>query len=226
VPDRESSLAGLAGSYFRLLGNTLPTLLGLTSLFVIPTFLMMSLPLGWLVAPCISHAIFLMAASRVITRQINPDLVRRPLPLRRWIAGIAFLSVGGFLVSYTYTSIIPYPSNHSVIVVLAALVAWTPLLPILALEPDAPLTALRTIGRQLSRFIMQAALLSLPLLAFAQWLGRPAQTCTGECWGLFEGGALMFPLLGAHMFVAAVTAALVPTIIYVSRYQRASLPES
>lgn len=182
--------------------------------------------MGWLLATCIGHAVFLMVASRVIARQVNSDSVRRPLSLWQWVVRTAFLSACAFLSSYAYTSIIAYPLNYSVIIALAALVAWTPLLPILALETQTPWIAMRTIGRQLHHFTMRAFPLSLPLLAFTHWLGRPAQACSGECWGLFEGGAVMLPLLGAHMFVAAVTAALVPTIIYVSHHQRTSLLES
>ncbi|HEV7692871.1 MAG TPA: hypothetical protein VGO52_18700 [Hyphomonadaceae bacterium] len=53
----------------------------------------------------------------------------------------------------------------------------------------------------------------LRLIAMAPWLllalalGWPSQTCTGECWGLFEGGIVMIPIFGAYLFVLSTSCA-------------------
>jgi hypothetical protein len=45
----------------------------------------------------------------------------------------------------------------------------------------------------------------LPWALVIHWLGTPARTCSGECWGLFEGGVVMWPLLGLTTFTASLT---------------------
>ncbi|MCA1198360.1 hypothetical protein K9B35_10305 [Sphingomonas sp. R647] len=51
-------------------------------------------------------------------------------------------------------------------------------------------------------------MLMLPWLLVIWGTGLPAQRCTGECWGLMEGGIVMVPLLGLHLFIASVSTAL------------------
>lgn len=51
-------------------------------------------------------------------------------------------------------------------------------------------------------------MLMLPWLLAIWVTGLPAQRCTGECWGLMEGGIVMVPLHGLHLFIAGVSTAL------------------
>ena len=57
-------------------------------------------------------------------------------------------------------------------------------------------------------------LLIAPWLAIVWLTGYPAQTCRGECWGLFEGGILMIPLFGAHLFLASFSCALLSAFAF------------
>ncbi len=49
---------------------------------------------------------------------------------------------------------------------------------------------------------------AIPALVLIEVPGWPIQICAGECWGLMKGGVVAGPLLGAYLFLASFSAAL------------------
>lgn len=53
---------------------------------------------------------------------------------------------------------------------------------------------------------------ALPCLALVMLTAWPTQSLEGEGWGLFEGGMILFPLLGLGLFLASFTCALLSAL--------------
>ncbi len=151
----------------------------------------------------VAHVVFLLAASRAVASVVQPGPL--PRPGARQAAGVLALSAMIAITGVVAGKCLPVPQPFLIVIALAAVLAWMPVLPALAL------------GRRMTwsfPAFATAVFVSLPFLAVSEILGIPAQTCTGECWGIMEGGVVMIPVLAAHMFLSSVTAAIVSTVIY------------
>ncbi len=157
-----------------------------------------------------AHALYAIYASRRIARAIDPALVESITPAH-WVGA----TIG--IVLLTLAVALPFalwlPNLFMSVIVLAAVLSATPMLPELALKPGDLFDALHDAGRYPLRFLPTAAILAAPCLALAELAGwgvvsRPAS------WSLLAGGYWTLPFLGAHTFIATTTAALVSTVVY------------
>jgi hypothetical protein len=158
----------------------------------------------------VAHALYAIYASRRIARAIDPALVE-PIAPGHWVGA----TIG--IVLLTLAVALPFalwlPNLFMSVIVLAAVLSATPMLPELALKPGDLFDALRDAGRYPLRFLPTAAVLAAPCLALAEIAGwnvvsRPAS------WSLLAGGYWALPFLGAHTFIATTAAALVSTVVY------------
>lgn len=163
-----------------------------------------------LAAFVVAHAAFVLLASRVVAQQIDPALVQ-PLTPRRWLGGTLFLSllIGGAEALLWF--------SHSALLLLpVAALSWTPLLPALALQGGTLSDAGAAMRKVPLRFVPLAVLLSLPYFGAVALIGH---ALSGMDAGLMDGGVfvlpLLLPLLGALLFAAVLSAALVSTLTYV-----------
>lgn len=58
----------------------------------------------------------------------------------------------------------------------------------------------------------QMLLLMIPCLAIIHLVDFHVERCTGECWGLFEGGMVLIPLLAAPLFTASLSCAVLSAL--------------
>jgi hypothetical protein len=162
----------------------------------------------------ILHAIYLVAASRVIARHCD-DVVVEKLSLFGWIgATLTILLLIGLIGAGLTVAIIalsPASPLYGACVGTVAAITWTPFLPRLAVAARDPIAAV--FAPDLGRFIFCSALTSLPFLAVVGFFGAPLFGPDAS-YGLFEGGIIGFPLLGLWLFLAVTTMALVPTAVY------------
>lgn len=159
------------------------------------------------VSVVVPHALYLVFMCRMTARRMGFADNFRIFSVRTLIAVL----VTGFLIgviSTTVGALLPIPQAFSAVVVLSALFATTPILPALVIGSIRFSTAFWL------RFIATACTAALPWLLVIEALGLPAQVCTDEGWGLFEGGIIMWPLLGLHMFMATTAAVVIPTVVY------------
>lgn len=152
-----------------------------------------------------AHAVFLILTSFAVTKALG---LPEPKPGPRQAAGVVVLSV---VIAAVVAAVAPSAPFLPPVLLTMAL-AWTPVVPILG------------VGRTTwspSRFLTAIGV-SLPFLAVTELIGLPLQMIDpdADCCGLFEGGAIILPVLGAHMFLASVTAALVSTVVYVDGQPR------
>ena len=168
-----------------------------------------------------AHGLYAIYASRRIARAIDPALVE-PITPGHWVGATVGISVLTVAIALPFA--VALPNLFGSVIVLAAVLACTPLLPELALKPGDLGAALRDAGRYPLRFVGVAALLALPYLALAEFIGWPAVQGRAP-WNFFEGGMVLLPLLGAHTFIATTTAALASTVAYAAlRHRRADKP--
>ncbi|MBS0471587.1 MAG: hypothetical protein JSR60_10980 [Proteobacteria bacterium] len=173
-----------------------------------------------------AHALYAIYASRRIARAIDPVLVE-PITPGHWVGatiGIALLTMAVALPFAVWL-----PNMFMSVIVLAAVLTATPLLPELALKPGDLRAALGDAGRYPLRFLPTAAILAAPCLALAELIGWAVITRPAS-WGLLDGGYVTLAFLGAHTFIATTTAALVSTLVYAAerdeRGLRASAPRA
>lgn len=162
-------------------------------------------PYATLIPITLAHAVYGLWACRLFARTLAPEYVK-PLSPMAWAVSAVVVAAGCTAIALAAIAALPAPASLALIVVISALLACTPLLPALALK-GGPASGFR---------VIPAVIIALPWLAVTELLGWPAQVCVGECWGLFEGGLIMAPLFGVHMFLAATTAALVSTLVHVT----------
>lgn len=173
-----------------------------------------------------AHALYAIYASRRIARAIDPGLVE-PIAPGHWVGATVGISVVTVAIALPFA--VGLPNLFMSVIVLAVALACTPLLPELALKPGDLGAALTDAGRYPLRFVPLAALVALPYLALAELIGW--NVIRGHAsFGLFEGGLIALPLLGAHTFIATTSAALVSTVIYAElrgqRFKHGSWPRA
>jgi hypothetical protein len=106
--------------------------------------------------------------------------------------------------------LVGFPLGFWSVIVLSALFSVTPILPALALG------GIRLSAAFCLRFVAAAGVVALPWLLVIEVLGLPAQFSANEGWGMLEGGIILWPLLGGHMFLATTAATVIPTVVYVA----------
>jgi hypothetical protein len=214
------SLPSLVTQSFNALCETLPFLVGFAMVSAMATAMAaFALPPVAIAVIPFTHAAFMVAACRAIAHRIDPDLVSQRLPIANWMVCIVVVGTLAAGIAVAVGRQLGSPMEVAGIVAASVALAWTPFLPAMALGIQSPVGALRVTLWYLPAFVPIAAIVSAPFLIVTELLGFPAQTCTGECWGLFEGGLFMLPLFGAHMFFASCMAALVSTVVYAAFYR-------
>lgn len=151
-----------------------------------------------LVPTMVAHAAFLVIVSRAASTRALRFGLRQGVGIVLITALIAAVALGA--------GQLPQPLPFFVPIGLTAVLAWTPLVPAVAVGP---------VPWSLSKFAT-AVLASLPFLALTEVFGLIPQAAAtaGEGFGFMEGGMIMWPLLGLHLWLASVTAALVSTVVY------------
>lgn len=162
---------------------------------------------------CLTHAFFVSVMTNrayEVQLQHNPKFTAIiQIAIRRfWILGL-------FWICISWLTILLTGNGYLAIPIIWISTAFTLLAPITQIERLGPVATLRRSALLVSRRYVRLILILVPAFALIEFLGYPAQTCSGECWGLFEGGAVMFPLLGLHMFLASYLGAILPVGIYV-----------
>lgn len=71
----------------------------------------------------------------------------------------------------------------------------------------------RRVHLPLAEGVLTLLVTSAPWMIFAALVGWPSQVCTGECWGLMEGGIIMIPLFGAYLFTLSASCAAVSAVM-------------
>lgn len=163
----------------------------------------------------ILHAIYIVAASRVIARHCDDVVVER-LSLFGWIGAVltilALIALIAAVLAVALILLTPEPPLYGAVVGTVAAIAWTPFLPRLAVGARSPFSAI--MAPDLVRFVFCSVLTSVPFLAGVGFLAVPLFGSHSISFGLFEGGIIAFPLLGGWVFLAVTTMALVPTAVY------------
>ncbi len=158
----------------------------------------------------IAHAAFCVVISQTIVGR-SSRAVRFGA---RQVRGIAVISLSIIALSVGATWL-PDPTPFFLPLALAALLAWTPIVPAAVVGP-VPWSW---------RKFATAVLVSLPFLALTEVFGfipQAVATFSNEGFGMFEGGIITWPMLATHMFLASATAAIVPTVVYAGDAPRPS----
>lgn len=166
----------------------------------------------------ILHAVYLVAASRVVAASSKDRITIARLPMFGWVRAIVSIVVFVAAVAAAFTIAIkfltPFPPSYAVVMATIAVVAWTPFLPILAVENRSFFAAVSHSAPDLGRFVWCGVWTSLPFPVITGLLVFPILGSKALSFGLFEGGVVAFPLLGLSLFAAVTTMTLVPTVVY------------
>lgn len=154
----------------------------------------------------LAHAVFLTVVSRKMAR-CTPGYSLPVMSSGRWLESVGVIAAI-LTIAALIAGLFPFPEALAVILLLAILFAWSPILPRLCLNAGKG-----QVGDFLAT-LPTAMGLSFPFLLLTAFVGLPALACTGECWGLMEGGIIMLPLFGLHTFLATITAASVSAVVY------------
>ncbi|MEI9904360.1 MAG: hypothetical protein WDN06_10590 [Asticcacaulis sp.] len=152
--------------------------------------------LATLLPTMIAHAMFV-----VVISQITAASIRAVRFGKRQAGGVALITLLIAIVC-AVAGHLPQPLLFFAPLVMTAILAWTPLVPAVAVGP---------VKWSPGRFAT-AVLTSLPFLALAEVFGFVPQAAAA--FGMFEGGIIIWPLLGLYAFLLSATAAIVPTVVY------------
>lgn len=163
---------------------------------------------------CLTHAFFVSvmtigAYEIQLGRKPKFKAVTRFAIRRFWILGFAWIALSGLTIYLTGNGLFSIP-------VIWIVTAFPLLAPITQIECLGPVATLQRSAQLISQRCGRLILILVPTFALIEFLGYPLQTCTGECWGLLEGGAVSWPLLGLHMFLASYLGAVLSARIYAS----------
>ena len=184
--------------------------MSLGSLFVIGAALPVAAPAAFF----LFHGVFVIALTR---RLIHPRLrLLKCLDSRSWAGGLLLTAAIGPFVLLDWSSASYSCADGRVIASSLSAVPALPwfLIGWLTLTLGAVPTRLAcwAKGARLL-WLPQRILMTVPLASLVLFFGLPFERKTIDCtppfdgWGLFEGGAILFPLLALFLFSASLSAA-------------------
>jgi hypothetical protein len=160
------------------------------------------------------HAFYLIFAVRIFAKGENGFPEINNYSIFDWVRAISSVLLILAAAAAVIYSMRAGWGLYATFLTFVALMSWTPILPVMAIDRLSLTSAIRALEVSAPSFYGTAVIASLPFLALIAFFGLPVLTCKGECWGLMEGGIFMFPLLGLFLFMATNTMALCSASAY------------